>query len=1011
MNLSNAVAVAAGNKFSLALLTDGTMRAWGLNSSGQLGDNTTSDRHTNIVVTGLSNVVAIAAGTAHSLALLSNGTVRAWGDNSKGELGDNTSPTDHHTNVVVMGLSNVVAIAAGNNFSLALLTNGTVRAWGLNSNGQLGDGTYTQRNTNVVVSGLSNVVAIAAGSANGLALKSDGTVVIWGYTNYGLSGNFTNIPVTLQPTNHLIYWTGPSIVTQPASQTVNAGQSAIFSVSTIGAMPMAYQWYSNSVALAGSTNVVLTFINVQTNAAAGYSVVVTNSIGSVTSFVATLTVLLPPAITMQPTNLTVTAGSAATFTVAATGTAPLSYQWYGVNSGLLAHSTNAALTLTNVQTNNADSYFVTVANLGGLVTSLGATLRVNVSPVITVPPTNESVTVGNNTSFSVVATGSAPLSYQWYYNAATIGNATNAMLVLTNVQSSNAGSYSVTIVNVGGSTNSPSATLGVNPAVSVAPPAGLTNWWPAENNALDVIAGANGFLYGNTAYATGKVGQSFHFSGAYGGVSFGSTAGNFGTNDFTVEFWMRTTAVAYGEYPIINKSSACGSTNELTIRLEGQGFNNTNTSGTLVADVGQATNVTVHSTRIINDGLFHHVALVRQATNILFYIDGTFDAGGSTAGIISVTNAGNLLAGISPCIGTDGISSYFAGDLDELSIYGRALSPAQILAVYNAAGAGKIPFPPIIITQPTSQNVIATSNTTFSVSAGGDMPLSYQWYGINSGLLPNATNATLVLNNISTGNADGYFAVVTNTAGSVTSAVATLTVLTPPAIITQPANQIVLANNNAVFSPTFTGTAPLSYQWYSNSVALSGATNALLYFNTAQTNAAGSYSVVATNMFGSVTSVVASLTVVVSPTNQSTATGGNITFSVVAFGSIPLVYQWYGFNSGLLLNATNATITLNNVQTTNTDNYFAVISSSYGSLASYAATLSVINLTIDSNSDGIPDTWEIANFGTISINPNADPDGDGWSNLQEYQNGTNPNVADQPFIMIVTQPTVNSITP
>ena len=192
--LSGVVAIAAGYDHNLALLADGTVRAWGRNYSGQLGNGTTTylDEPTPspVPVDGLSGVAAIAGGGSQSLALLADGTVRAWGNNSSGQLGDGTT-SDRLTPVPVSGLSGVVAIAAGYDHSLALLADGTVRAWGNNSSGQLGDGTTSDRLTPVPVSGLSGVVAIAAGYDHSLALLADGTVRAWGGNSYGQLGDGT----------------------------------------------------------------------------------------------------------------------------------------------------------------------------------------------------------------------------------------------------------------------------------------------------------------------------------------------------------------------------------------------------------------------------------------------------------------------------------------------------------------------------------------------------------------------------------------------------------------------------------------------------------------------------------------------------------------------------------------------------------------------------------------------------------------------------------------------------
>jgi len=182
-NLSGVVAIAVGGYHSLALKSDGTVWTWG------------QGRSTPVQVANLSGVVAIASGDGHSLALKSDGTVMAWGRNNYGQLGDGTF-TPRATPVQVANLSGVVAIAGGRVHSLALKSDGTVMAWGSNNaDGRLGDGTtFGSRPTPVQVANLSGVVAIADGDDHSLALKSDGTVMAWGSNNYGQLGDGTFTP-------------------------------------------------------------------------------------------------------------------------------------------------------------------------------------------------------------------------------------------------------------------------------------------------------------------------------------------------------------------------------------------------------------------------------------------------------------------------------------------------------------------------------------------------------------------------------------------------------------------------------------------------------------------------------------------------------------------------------------------------------------------------------------------------------------------------------------------------
>jgi len=178
-----------GGETAHAMLTDGTFVGWGQNNNGQVGSGDTANKTTPAAVVGVSGVTQVAGGLTHTLALLSNATVAAWGGNTNGQVGDGTTATSRPVPAVIAGLTNVVAVAAGDAHSMALLSDGTVRTWGDNSNGQLGDGTNVGRTTPGEVNGMDNAVAIAAGFRFSVALKGDGTVWAWGSNEYGVLGN------------------------------------------------------------------------------------------------------------------------------------------------------------------------------------------------------------------------------------------------------------------------------------------------------------------------------------------------------------------------------------------------------------------------------------------------------------------------------------------------------------------------------------------------------------------------------------------------------------------------------------------------------------------------------------------------------------------------------------------------------------------------------------------------------------------------------------------------------
>jgi alpha-tubulin suppressor-like RCC1 family protein len=200
VGLSGVRAVAAGGAQGIALLGSGTVATWGGSAWGQLGNGTTGAGSERLIYSstvpvylkGLNNVVAVAAGGGNDAVLLSNGTVMAWGENSTGQIGDGTR-VEKPVPTLVHGLANVRAIAVGGDSShgghlLALLTNGSVMAVGANGSGQLGDGTMEGRSVPVPVKGLSGVVAVSASSSHSMALLSDGSIRVWGNNAFGELG-------------------------------------------------------------------------------------------------------------------------------------------------------------------------------------------------------------------------------------------------------------------------------------------------------------------------------------------------------------------------------------------------------------------------------------------------------------------------------------------------------------------------------------------------------------------------------------------------------------------------------------------------------------------------------------------------------------------------------------------------------------------------------------------------------------------------------------------------------
>jgi Ig-like domain-containing protein len=292
------------------------------------------------------------------------------------------------------------------------------------------------------------------------------TALLFGISLAGCSG-LTNPGGTTQPV-------APSLMVQPVSATVTAGQAATFSVAATGTAPISYQWRRNTANISGATAASYT-IPATTTADSGskFDVVVRNNSGSITSSQATLTVnaaTAAPAITTQPSNLTVTAGQAATFSVVASGTAPLSYQWRKNTANISGATASIYTTPVTTSADNGTKFDVVVSNSAGNITSAQATLTVNSAPVapsITTQPANQTVNAGQTATFSVVASGTAPLTYQWQKNGSAITGATAASYTTPVTTTADGGElFRVIVSNSAGNVTSNSATLTVNPGTS-----------------------------------------------------------------------------------------------------------------------------------------------------------------------------------------------------------------------------------------------------------------------------------------------------------------------------------------------------------------------------------------------------------------------------------------------------------------------------------------------------------------------------------------------------------------
>jgi hypothetical protein len=662
----------------------------------------------------------------------------------------------------------------------------------------------------------------------------------------------------------------PTITTQPANQTVMAGQTATFSVVASGTAPLSYQWQKNGANIGGATSASYTTPATTTSdSGSTFVVVVSNSAGSATSNAATLTVNpapVAPTITTQPTNQTVTAGQTATFSVVATGTAPLNYQWQK-NGANIAGATSSSYTTPATTTADSGSTFkVVVTDSAGSATSNSATLTVSptpVAPTITTQPVNQTVTAGQTATFSITATGTTPLSYQWQKNGANIAGATSSSYTTPATTTSDSGSTFVVVVsNSAGNVTSNTATLTVNPA-----PVAPTITTQPTNQA--VTAGQSATF---SVVATGTAPLNYQWQKNGTNIS-GASSPSYTTP-------ATTTADSGSTFVVVVSNSAGSATSNaatLTVNpapvaptITTQPANQTVTPGQTATFSVTATGTAPLSYQWQKNG-----ANIAGATSSSYTTPATTTSDSGSTFVVVVSNSA-----------------------------GSATSNAATLTVNPA------PVAPTITTQPANQTVTLGQAATFSLVATGTAPLSYQWQK-NGANIAGATSASYTTPTTSSSdNGSTFDVIVSNSAGTVTSATATLTVNVPPTITTQPANQTVTAGQAATFSVVASGTSPLSYQWQKNNVNIAAATTSS--YTTPATTASdngSAFKVVVSNSAGTATSNAVTLTVNPAPAPAIQVNPSSISFGNVVVGS--------NLSQSLIISNTgNATLTITQISVT-----------------------------------------------------------------------------------------------
>ena len=735
---------------------------------------------------------------------------------------------------------------------------------------------------------------------------------------------------------------------------------------------LTYQWQedsgsgfgniSNGGVYSGATSATLTLTGVTAGMTGNdYRVVITGTCAPTTSAAGILTVNTLPVVTVNPVDATVCEGLGTSFGVTATGTG-ISYQWQEdtgggfvnlANGGVYSNVTTATMSISNVLGKGGYRYRAVVSGTcSPASTSTSATLTEQKNPVVIVPPSNATVCAGNNTTFSVTATGTG-LTYQWQEdsgsgfgniaNGGVYSGATTANLTLTGVTAGMTGNdYRVVITGTCAPTTSAAGILTVNtlPVVTV--------------NPVDAtVCEGLGTSFGVTATGTGISYQWQEDTGggfvnlANGGVYSNVTTATMSISNVLGKGGYRYRAVVSG---------TCSPAS-------------TSTSATLTEQKNPVV-IVPPSNATVCAGNNTTFSVTATGTGLTYQWQE--DSG---SGFGNIANGGVYSGATTANLTLTGVTAGMTGNDYRVVITGTC-APTT-----SAAGILTVNTLPVVTVNPVDATVCEGLGTSFGVTATGT-GISYQWQEdtgggfvnlANGGVYSNVTTATMSISNVLGKGGYRYRAVVSGTCSPAsTSTSATLTEQKNPVVIVPPSNATVCAGNNTTFSVTATGTG-LTYQWQedsgsgfgniANGGVYSGATTANLTLTGVTAGMTGNdYRVVITGTCAPTTSAAGILTVntlpvvTVNPVDATVCEGLGTSFGVTATGT-GISYQWQedtggGFvnlaNGGVYSGVTTATLNLTGTPLSNDGyRYRAVLTGTcLPGVASEAALLTVEKIPV-----------------------------------------------------------------